>query len=93
MSTEDPAGQSTDLLIQAAGKAIPKTCFSKKLPKIPWFNESCKKATEERKKAQRKFFSNTTLNNVQNFKLLRAKARHVVKQQQQRIRGGICVLS
>ena len=44
MSAEDPAGQFTDLLIQAADKAIPKTRFSKKLPKVPWFNDSCKKA-------------------------------------------------
>ena len=41
MSAEDPAGQFTDLLIQAAGKTIPKTPFSKKkqLSKVPWFNE------------------------------------------------------
>ena len=52
MSAEDPASQFTDLLIQAADKAIPKTHFSKKLPKVPWFNDSCKKAIKERKKAQ-----------------------------------------
>ena len=40
-----------------------------------------KKAIKQRKKAQRIFFSNPTLSNIQNFKLLRAKARHVVKQQ------------
>ena len=70
MSAEDPAGQFTDL-IQAAGKAIPKTRFSKKHPKVPWFNDSCKKSIKERKKAQRKFFffffSNPTLSNVHNF--------------------------
>ena len=55
MSAEDPASQFTDLLIQAADKAIPKTRFSKKLPKVPWFNDSCKKAIKERKKAQRQF--------------------------------------
>ena len=56
MSAEDPAGQFTDL-IQAADKAIPKTRFSKKRTKVPWFNDSCKKkAIKERKKAQRKFF-------------------------------------
>ena len=81
MSAEDPAGQFTDLLIKAGNKAIPKTRFSKKLPKVPWFNNSCKRAIKERKKAQRKFFSNPTLSNVQNFKILRAKAPHVVKQQ------------
>ena len=51
---------------------IPKILFSKQLPKVPWFNDSCKRAIKERKKAQRKFFSNPTLSNVQNFKLLRA---------------------
>ena len=69
MSAEDPAGQFTGLLIKAANKTIPKTRFSKKLPIVPWFNDSCKRAIPERKKAQRKFFSNPTLSNVQNFKL------------------------
>ena len=64
MCADDPAGQFTDLLIQAADKAIPKTRFSKKLPKVLWFNDSCKKAIKERKKAQRKFFSNPTLSYV-----------------------------
>ena len=57
MSAEDPAGQFTDLLIQAADKAIPKTRFSKKLPKVPWFNDSCKKAIKERKLSE-SFFLN-----------------------------------
>ena len=55
---------------------------------------------QERKKAQRKFFSNPTPSNVQNFKLLRAKAGHVVKQtnkkrknKQKGTRGGISVIS
>ena len=56
MSAEDPAGQFTDLLIQAADKALPKMRFSKKLTKVPWFNDSCKKAIKEGKKAQQKVF-------------------------------------
>ena len=67
MSAEDPASQFTDLLIQAADKAIPKMRFSKKLPKVPWFNNNCKKAIKERKKAQQKVFSNPMLSNVQNL--------------------------
>ena len=81
ISAGDPAGQFTDLLIKAANKTIPKTHFSKKLPKVPWFNDSCKRAIKDRKKAQRKFFSNPTLSNVQNFKLLRAKARQTTKKE------------
>ena len=56
MFAEDPAGQSTDLLIQVEGKAVPKTRFSKKLPKVPRFSESCKKAIEERKLSEMFFF-------------------------------------
>ena len=82
MSAEDPAGQFTDLLMQAADKAIPKTRFSKKRTKVPWFNDSCKKKQlKKERKLSESFFFNPTLSNVQNFKLLRAKARHVVKQQ------------
>ena len=54
MSAKDPGGQFTDLLIKAA--AIPKARFSRRLPKVPWFSDSCKKAIKERKKAQQKFF-------------------------------------
>ena len=85
MCADDPAGQFTDLLIQAADKLYQKQRFSKKLPKVPWFNDNCKTAIKERKEAQQKFIFyflyNPTLSNVQNFKLLRAKARHAVKQQ------------
>ena len=67
MSAEVSTGQFTDLLIKATNKAISKTRFSKKLPKVPWFNDNCKTAIKDRKKAQRKFFSNPTLSNVQMF--------------------------
>ena len=40
MSARDSAGQFTNILIQAAGQAIPKTCFSKKLSKVPRFSGS-----------------------------------------------------
>ena len=54
MPAEDPAGQFTGL-IKAAGKAVPKVRFSR-LPKVPWYKDSCKKAIKERKKAQQVFF-------------------------------------
>ena len=70
MSAEDPAGQFMTLFKQQA-KLYRKHASGKKLPKFLWFNDSCKKAIKERKKAQRKFFfsssffSNPTLSNVQ----------------------------
>ena len=47
ISAEDPTGQFTDLLIPAAGKAIPKARLSRRLPRVPRFNGSCKKAVQE----------------------------------------------
>ena len=47
MSGEEPAGQLTDH-IQAAGKAIPKTRFSKK--NFPWFHGSMRDARKLLKK-------------------------------------------
>ena len=52
-----------------------------KLPKVPWFNDVCKQAIKERKKAQRKLFRNPTAENVLAFKQLKAKARHIIKTQ------------
>ena len=57
--TEDPVAQFTDTLIEIANQTIPKSHISKnKLPKIPWFNDVCKQAIKERKKAQQKLFRN-----------------------------------
>ena len=51
--------QFTDTLIDIANQTIQKTHISKnKLPKVPWFNDVCKQAIEECKKAQRKLFRN-----------------------------------
>ncbi|WP_419584840.1 hypothetical protein, partial [Thiolapillus sp.] len=75
--SEDPVAQFTDTLIEIANQTIPKSHISKnKLPKVPWFNDVCKQAIKERKKAQRKLFRNPSAENVLAFKQLKAKARH-----------------
>ena len=80
--SEDPVAQLTDTLIEIANQTISKSLISKnKLPKIPWFNDVCKQAMRERKKAQRKLFRNAAAENVLAFKLLKAKARHIIKTQ------------
>ena len=69
--SEDPAAQFTDTLIEIANQTIPKSHISKnKLPKVPWFNDVCKQAIKERKKAQRKLFRNPPAENVLAFKQL-----------------------
>ena len=81
--TEDPVAQFTDTLIEIANQTIiPKSHISKnKLPKIPWFNDVCKQAVKERKKAQRKLFWNPSAENILAFKQLKAKARRMMKTQ------------
>ena len=50
--SEDPVAQFTDTLIEIANQTIPKSHISKnKLLKVPWVNNVCKQAIEERKKA------------------------------------------
>ena len=74
--------QFTDTLINIANQIIPKSHISKnKLPKVPWFNDVCKQAVKERKKAQRKLFRNPSAENILAFKQLEAKARHIIKTQ------------
>ena len=54
---EDPVAHFTDTLIKIANETIPKSHISKnKLPKVPWFNDACKQAIKEHKKAQWKLF-------------------------------------
>ena len=77
--SEDPVAQFTDTLIEIANQTIPKSHISKnKLQKVPWFNDVCKQAVKERKKAQRKLFRNPAAENVLAFKQLKTKARHTI---------------
>ena len=80
--SEDPVAQFTDTLIEIANQTIPKSHISKnKLPKVPRFNDVCKRAIKERKKAQRKFFRSPSAENVLAFEQLKAKARHIIRTQ------------
>ena len=68
--SEDPMAQFTNTLTETANQSIPKSHISKnKLPKVPWFNDVCKQAIKERKKAQRKLFRNPSAENVLAFNL------------------------
>ena len=71
---EDPAAQFTDFFfpIEIASKTIPKSHVSKnKLPKVPWFNDTCKQVIEVRKLTHRRLFLSPTAENALAFKQLR----------------------
>ena len=85
--------QFADTLINIAKQTISKSHISEnKLPKVPWFNNVCKQAVKERKKAQRKLFRNPTAENVLAFKQLKAKARHIIKTQKKKSWQSFCLM-
>ena len=65
-------------LISIAEESIPKTSSNKKYNK-PWFNDDCKAAIRSRKAALRKFNLQPSAENLNNFKIHRAKTRRVIK--------------
>ena len=65
-------------LISIAKENIPKTSSNKKHNKS-WFNDDCKTAIRSRKAALRKFNLQPSAENLNNFKIHRAKTRRVIK--------------
>ena len=65
-------------LISIAVESIPKTSSNKKHYKS-WFNDDCKTAIRSRKAALRKFNLQPSAENLNNFKIHRAKTRRVIK--------------
>jgi hypothetical protein len=62
-------------LISIAYETIPNP---KHLGK-PWFNDECKDAIKNCKKAERRFGKHPTSDNLGNFRIVRAKARRTLK--------------
>ena len=69
----------TETLISIANLTIPKTSPSNSR-NTPWFNNECKTAIQLRNAALRKFNKEPSTNNLNSFKLFRAKARRIIKQ-------------
>ena len=65
-------------LISIAEESIPRTSSNKKHNKS-WFNDDCKTAIRSRKAALRKFNLQPSAENLNNFKINRAKTRRVIK--------------
>ena len=69
----------TETLIEIANKTIPKTSPTNKR-NTPWFNDECRMVIQQRNAALRKFNKEPSTSNLNTFKLLRAKARKIIKQ-------------
>ena len=77
-TVEDNITYFSKTLISIAEESIPKTSSNKKHNKS-WFNDDCKTAIRSRKAALRKFNLQPSAENLNNFKIHRAKTRRVIK--------------
>ena len=77
-TVEDNITYFSKTLISIAEESIPKTSSNKK-HNTSWFNDDCKTAIRSRKPALRKFNLQPSAENLNNFKIHRAKTRRVIK--------------
>jgi len=66
-------------LVDIAIYTIPRSKPSVRKRNTIWFNDQCKEARSNRKKAWQKVKSNPTDDNIQRYKIIRAKTRRAIK--------------
>ena len=76
----DPIFKVNTEVISIADETILKTTTYPKHPGKQWFNDDCKGAIKNRKKAERQFVKHSRSDNFDNFRIFRAKARRTLKQ-------------
>ena len=84
-NTVDPISTFSSILYEIATKTIPKTSTNPKFPIKPWFNDECKQAVNERKRALYRFEREPTLENKIEYKRLQAKSRKIIKTNKRKI--------
>ena len=77
---EEPVEAFSRDLIEIANRSIPKSKVNSFHISKPWFDSEVKEAIKARKKSLRKFNSQPTEANLTEFKMLRARARRLVRQ-------------
>jgi len=78
-SAEDPIQQFTDFLMKIANNSIPKSKPNTKKHNTIWCNEDCKSAIKTRNKALKRVQKHPTQQNIENYRVIRAKTRRVIK--------------
>ena len=76
--SDDPITDFSSSLLEITEKTIPKSSVSSK-PRKPWFDNDCKQAISERKKAERSFRKSPCHSKLSSFRIYRAKARRIIK--------------
>ena len=80
LQADDPIDRFTTTLHQIAIKTIPRTSTKSKKKKKTWFNEDCKTSIQKRKQALRQFNARPLYQNLENFRVFRAKARRTIRE-------------
>ena len=80
LQADDPIDRFTTTLHQLAIKTIPRTSIKSKKKKKPWFNDDCKTSIHKRKQALRQFNARPLHQNLENFRIFRAKARRTIRE-------------
>ena len=79
-NSEDPMLSFTETLIDISNQCIAKSSTNSFKKKKPWFNDECKEAIKKRKDSLKRFKQYPTKTNLNACKILRAKARRIIKQ-------------
>ena len=80
LQADDPIDRFTTTLHQLAIKTIPRTSIKSKKKKKPWFNDDCKTFIQKRKQALWQFNARPLHQNLENFRVFRAKARRTIRE-------------
>jgi len=78
--TDDPMSLFTSILKDIADETIPKTSATPKRIRKPWFNDTVKTVIKERNRVLERFKREPTKDNLNSFKIARAKARREIRQ-------------
>ena len=77
---DDPIKSFASILTNIAEETVPKIATKSKKARKPWFTEDCTTAIRQRKGALRQFNNRPTHDNLNNYRIFRAKARRTIKE-------------
>ena len=69
-----------NILLVSAAESIPKSSGIRHKPSVPWWNKDIKNAIIAKNTALRIFKRNPSLDNLINFKRLRAASRRIIRE-------------
>ena len=75
--SSDPISDFTSTLIEISKECIPQTSTNP-TKSNPWYNDDCKEAIKQRKRALSKFKRSPNTNNFNDIKIFRAKAHRTI---------------